>query len=321
MPSKFLTAAAACCIATSIFFSCKKEKTGHDPLTTIPKSEVFSGLKSSAQVLTVQAGMAKTIFGKDGTMLNFYPNSFKDKNGNVINNGTITIELIEMYKPGDMIANWATTTAGTQSLQSGGQIYINAYKNGQEIDVNKYGIGFKQSAPSMQAMQLFYGSNKNTDSVVTWQMADTTNPGTTAIKTYPLKDTASSQADFYLFDSCNTLKWINCDRFLSSGYVLTNVNVVFSDPNFELKTTSIFFIYPDFNSVYYANSFTSAGNLVTAKIFNAPKSQNYKVIVLVNKNGNYYYAEKSGVVTEDLSIDVAPAPETLSSIKTKLNAL
>jgi len=143
-------------------------------------NKLFAPIRSTPQSFSVTAGASHKVTGSKGTVLSFYPNSFKDANGNIITSGTINIQLIEMYKPGQMIANRATTTANGQLLKSGGQVYISATKAGAPVYANKYGIAYPQPAASSVPMQLFYGNTQNADSVVTWAMADTTKPGAVA---------------------------------------------------------------------------------------------------------------------------------------------
>ena len=131
----------------ALFTSCKKSdhtKTD-DTTTTIDKSQVngmFSGLRDGAQTYTVVAGFSRRVWCADSTFINFYPNSFQDKDGKIIDSQVITLQVIEMNKLGTIIANHSTTATSTGVLTSCGQIYISATLNGNEVFTNRYGIGF-----------------------------------------------------------------------------------------------------------------------------------------------------------------------------------
>ncbi|RYZ16917.1 MAG: hypothetical protein EOP49_51195, partial [Sphingobacteriales bacterium] len=145
--------------------SCSNDSPG--PLTpnTQTINSLFQQLKSTPQTFTVTAGTQQTITGAKGTKITFHPGSFKDLTGNTISSGTVNIALIEMYTPGDMIANRVTTTTTAQNaLTSGGAVNIKATVGGHEVFANSYSIAFKQDGPKEAPMALFRGyevSNEN----------------------------------------------------------------------------------------------------------------------------------------------------------------
>src|ERR1700761_671407 len=100
MKRTHLTLVVIFCIAVVIAISCKKNGNDNNTGTTVPQNQLFADLKTTPQNFTVTAGKYQTIIGSDSTVINFYPNSFKDKNGNIISSGSINIALIEMYNPG-----------------------------------------------------------------------------------------------------------------------------------------------------------------------------------------------------------------------------
>jgi hypothetical protein len=333
MNRKLLFAAAACCIATIIGFSCKKKADDTSTITT-SKSALFSGLKSDAQVFNVTAGVPGKVVGKNGTVIHFYPNSFRDKNSVTITSGTINIELVEMYKPGTMIANGATTSTSTALLASGGQVKIKAWKNGQEVFANTYRIAFKQPNTSNQQMELFYGNTNNSDSIATWTaFGDSTKPGTTAKSTIAVTDTTADTTGgsgggstytyppgiYYIFDSCTDFNWVNVDRFYSSPTPLTKeITVTLPDNSFTQFNTNIFIMLPTENAV---TQFEAEDALTYKPRIKLPTGSSYKLVVITNKGGTYYYCEKTGTITAGESISPSMAEETLYDIKARLGAL
>jgi hypothetical protein len=302
-------------------FSCKKSDTSS---TNNPSqlSQLYSELRYTPQNLSVTAGTYQAVQGANGTVLNFYPNSFKDANNNIINSGTVNIQLIEMYKPGDMISNRISTTANGQLLQSGGQIFISATMNGQELFANKYGIAFKQSVASSNQMELYYGNSANSDSVVTWALSDTSKNGTICPKT--IIDTILGHAIYYPFDSCRSFHWVNCDHFYSTTSPRTDVSVILPNNTYEFYNTDVFIILPDINSaVLYStyNSTTNTFGFLEAGILGLPIGLNYELAIVSNKNGSYYYFTQSGVITNGMKINATMTSDTKNNILSKLATL
>jgi len=284
-------------------------------------NKLFSALRSTPQSLTAIAGIKNSVAGANGTVLTFYPNSFKDASGHTITSGTINIQLTEMYKPGQMIANRATATSGGIPLISGGQVCISATKNGQEVYASKYGIAFPQPVTSGQHMNLFYGNTSNADSLVTWTVADTSKAGTRASGT--MYDSAYSVNVRYEFDSCANFHWINCDYFYSYSGPLTDIKVVVNDTSFNPSNTEVFLVFPTINSVAtldYYNSATSTFDLSPGHFVSVGFP--IDVVVITNKNGNYYYFQQTGITTTNgLSITGHMISHTLSYIAAELSTL
>jgi len=169
-------------IAT-LFFSCLKKSNNNTttPVNYINISQLFTSLRTPSQLIKVWAGRDTMIFGAESTMLHFYPNSFRDVNNNILTNQWIYLELAEIYSAYDMISNHINTTSGDTILQSGGEINLTATTvAGQTVYIKPYGIGFKESAPNSQEMQLYYGNNNNPDSSKGWIQSNISALGTTA---------------------------------------------------------------------------------------------------------------------------------------------
>lgn len=239
----------------------------------IPAYTLFAELRSTPQVYCITAGIPQTVTGTKGTILRFYPNSFKYANGNIVTDGTVCIELVEMLTPGAMIANMATTqTTDNQLLQSGGQVYINATKNGEKLYANKYGIAYPQPAASTAPMDLYYGNRNNEDSIVFWRPLDPATAGgagTTAAGT----TTVDTISNIYLFDYCTNFTYINCDKFYNYPEPKTNIYFIMPDSTFNKDNTSIFFILNEINSV------SSVNNVSYNKVNNSFNLRDLKVPV------------------------------------------
>ncbi len=305
---------AAFVTGTLVWYSCKKTEQPAESNDISGKNALFSDLRYTPQRFTVEAGRDTVILGADSTVLHFYTNSFKDASGNIVSSGNIGIELIEMYTPGDMVLNRATTAMSDgRLLESGGQVKISAVMNGKVLSANRYGIGFRSKNGNGRAMSLYFGDRKNADSIVTWTEggSDTTQP---------------SSGFLYMFRECNSFDFVNCDRLESREGKNTTIQVVMPDASFSPENTQIYVIEPKTNSAtmgaktqpYDKNtlSFTlgNHGNLVAV-------GMQYVLVVIAKKEDNYYFDMQSGTITENMTVKMNPSPETRYNIKARLSGI
>ncbi len=283
--------------------------------------DIFSGLKSTPQTFNVVAGTHQVVFGAQKTRLTFYPNSFKDKNGLTITSGNITVQLTEIYKPGDMIGNRAPTTSNGKLLLSGGEVYVKAYRNGEEVYPNTYGIGFAQPATSNQPMRLFYGDNNNEAGTVNWTESSS-NIGSNA-NTTTVDSGGQNMNIYYQFDSCTSFNWINCDYFYNSTSQLTGVEVVVPDTSFNTNNTMVFLFFPSINSATYFNTYSwGTHSFSLSGGYNVPVGMAVHIVSISNVNGTYYYSEMlNQTITNNMSVNISPQPQSLSYIQNALSLL
>ena len=298
-------------------------------------NKLFSALRPAPATLTVTAGIYQVVRAPQGTKLTFYPNSFTDKSGKVISSGTIQIAITEMYRPGAMIANRATTTGNGNILKSGGQVYITATKNGADVSVNKYGLGFIATQPGHQTMALFYGNTSNADSLATWPIAKSDFgmiTSGTIIDTMLLYivdtsgsviDTTAIYRNYNQFDSTTSLSWVNCDFYLDSGGTLCNVAVIPSDTSFNASNTEIFIVLPGYDAVAAVNNYDATTHTFTMN--NAYKLYAgivADVIAIGSKGGNlYYYEQKNVSLTPTMTFTPVMMPRSVSYIRDALSVL
>ncbi len=307
--------------AMILLSSCKK-----DDITLTPGNneytlkQLFTYLKSAPQTLLVTAGTNQTVTGSKGTILKFNPTSFKDASGNIISSGMVTIELIEMYTPGDMIANRVnTSTAAQQRLTSGGSVNIKATMGGVEVFANDYEIAFKQDAQKEAPMALFRGYEliDSTGTTVQWS-DDTTGtvPRTTKLDT--------TQNFYYLFDSCTAFNWINCDYFYSAPSPKTDITVVLPDNTYDLSNTQVYVVFPGINSVtcLYSYDATAHSFKLGASSYYIPVGSQIHVVVISAKNGNYYLAQQQNItVVNNHTVTLTPVTQPVTAIQALLNTL
>ena len=318
-----LKIAAATLIAAAIAFSaCRKNYNSAGATASNSIYPLYAGLVDVPQNFSVQAGRDTVIYAAQGTMLHFYPYSFKTAQGSTVTSGQVNMQITEMYTPGSMIANRTSTVSSDgRFMKSAGEINITAFMNGTEIFANKYGVGFPQKTGASQAMQLFYGSATGTDSVASWTQCNTSLPGTTAAAA----DSFSLQFYGYNFDSCANFHLVNCDYFDRNTGAETDVNVVLPDTSFNAGNTQVFIVFPTYydNSAIPVTLYNSSTNNFSLDYHGNTigVGYNYELAVIAYKNGVFYYYQTSGTTTSGMTIHAVPVQDSRTDIKTKMLAL
>lgn len=306
---------------------------GGPPGSLTPGSQLnklFKDLRSVPERQCVTAGVLQVVPFAKGTVLTFYPNSFKDKAGKIITEGTVCLDVIEMYNPGSMIANRATTMADNGILKSGGQVDIKATKDGEEVFANTYDITFRQAGPSNEIMYLYEGSTANSDSSVKWVIADTSKPGTiaegtvydTSEVTPPLPPPTFGYA--YKFSSTK-FRHMNCDQIRNIDTSLrTVVTATFPNESYNSNNTSVDLILTEMNGLLELDyqelkkSFTIGEDHPLHRV---PIGYNAILITITKKDNTYYYFENPVVITKDLKLEATPEAKSEEFIKTRLSEL
>lgn len=322
MKGNFLKALLFIPTAALLFQACNKDDKNLGPgdSNDSPLKAMYDGLKSTPQAFTVTAGTNQTITGAQGTVIHFHPGSFRDASGNTLSSGSVSIELTEMYKPGDMIANRVTTTTVAQkSLISGGSILLKASLNGQEVFTNGYSLAFRQPQESGQAMALFRGipTTDATGTSIKWS-DDTTNTVMRTVKS------DSTDEHYYLFDTCTSFNWINCDYFYTAPDPKTDVRVVLPDASYDQANTNVFVVFPAINSVtmmYAFNSGTRAFSFGYPS-YHLPVGTEVKIVVMGAKDNGYFMEVLPAVtITSGMTITANPTTRTLSEVQSMLSSL
>lgn len=305
-------------IVVTTFYSCKKETS---PCTNCSSrqfsiSSFFKLSQPAMQNFNINAGQFASIIGAKGTKVFFYPTTFKNKNGQVVSSGTVTIVLQEMLKGADMILANKTTTSDGKLLQSGGQILLKAYQNNEELFINAAAkptvkIPASNSAP----MNLFYGNVTANDtlagdSTINWTPADTSGQVTIL------------QDSFGLYNfQIDSFTYINCDYFYGSGQPLTDVSVVVPTQYVD-SNTAVFIFFPTINSVsrfHEFNATTHTFNLGWG--YKIPIGLSAKIVVVSQIGSQYYYDMQAVTISNGLSINSTPAASTLTNIQSQIAAL
>ena len=325
---------AALAAYSALFSGCKKDNQPPGPDPNHPGCSVmwahqerFPGLQSQPQTFSITAGVNQSITAAGGTKFNFYPNSFKDQNGNIITSGTVTVSLVEALTPGNMVANRTTTYYKGNMLETGGQVAIEATMNGIELTANTYSIAFKQSASSEKSMTIYYGTMNNPDSSANWKSYDSSAAGSAAHTTVEKINNdagGGATADYYRFNNCTSFGYVAAGR-LGSSATLTNVNVVISNSDFSIQNTEVYVVSRSTNSAmmcylydYSTHTFNMA-NPYEGTTGQVPVGAVVDIVAIAYRNDHYYYSHLPGVtVTSGMTVNLTMVNQAESYVKSDL---
>jgi len=313
-------------IFAAIFFIFSCEKDNSTPTTSNVKkqsalTDLFKNIAPPIQNFTITAGQYQVVTGEKGTKIAFFNNSFKKKDGTILTSGSVKIVLQEMLTGSEMILANKTTTSNGQLLQSGGQILVKAYLNGEELLVNKNAKP-EVLIPSntLRTMSLYAGTIKENDSI----KGDTSINWDITKDTVKVKDTQAfvggtfwPRGYGFFMDS---FRYWNCDQLWDAPSGRTELNITLPT-GFVDSNSSVFIYFTSINSVAKCEGFIKSTNTFHLNHSTAPIGMSIKILAIGHKNGKYYYEIKSAMVTDGYSTTMSPIEVTEADLKLAIKSL
>lgn len=307
--------------------SCKnKKQDAIAPIVNNPSStmnQFFANNGAKKQLFTVNVDNAMAVItGKKGTTVRFPKGAFSSKDGQPVT-GDVKIQLIEIYDQIDMLLSDRPTTSNGELLVSGGEIFISATADGQELELNDT-TSILVSLPTDYVdkdMTLFTGSVDSNQfnwtvipNVVATQNQVNPNDTSWASNTEPYFYYDPSK---YIFTVRN-LGWINCDRFYDAP-IKTDVKVACGN-QFDVKNTRAYMVFKSINSVSELYYYSGNGLF---NITNTPVGENVTIVMISLTDGKEYIGIKDVTITSgiNVSMDLVEASENeiTELLKQKLN--
>jgi hypothetical protein len=298
-------------VALLLTASCQKSDydAGNNTILANNSAALLDEFHASPTSFSVTAGVTKEVLGPQGTLLRFYPNSFRDKNGNVLTGGNVKIELTEMYTAGDILKYYTSTSTGSSVLTTGGQVFIKATMNGEEVTANKYGIGFDASrTPAPGPRELHYGNNYAADHIVTWADAS----GATGMATHGAAVVSNASitlpsASYYMFDSCTAFNWVAGDHTYSGTFQDVTINVKLTNESFAGNVWSV--VYAGLSTqrvatALYQVSFDREAQTVVYKGWVPTGTAAKLMLVIPRDKYTWFYAKNDQTLTDGITVDV-----------------
>lgn len=296
--SHFLLALASAVCLT--FTACKKNNEDN-PAPNTSVNDFFEKHEVKAQSFTINVDDASaTITGDKGTLVTFPKSVFRTQEGANVS-GAISIKLTEIYDQSDMILSNRPTTSEGELLESGGEISISAFQNGEKLLLAHGKNILVQFATENDNtdMKLFTGALE--DGMFNWTYLPTRTSQTPIEEATWSTDSVSTfyyDESRYLF-SVAKIGWINCDRFYNASNK-TTVDVTATNRG-TIDNTAAFLVYKDINSVGRFAEHSSQGVWRSGSI---PIGQEATVVVISLKDGKQYFGTKEITVAEGLSVNV-----------------
>lgn len=202
--------------AILVFSACQRENMfpenqGPASLEDFYENNRSAGIQSFL-VNNTSGGLMTT---EKGVKIHFPANGFVTESGTPVT-GNVSIAVKEILTPAEMILNNMPTMSDGKALESGGEFHIKVTKDGQSLKLapgNYLQIAIPQRPGiNMNDMQVFNGA-RDADGNVNW--IANTNPGNFVVP--------DSSLFYYSNLFCDSVNWINCDKFYNEPTVQFSV--------------------------------------------------------------------------------------------------
>ena len=217
-------------ILSLFFYSCGQKDSIEPNEQTVEQSYFQKTLADHTQLISVedQGNGTYSAIGAEGAVIEIN-DALVNAEGDRIR-GAIEIKLIEIYSMPDMVSLQKQTLADYDGqlniLESGGEIFIKIYQNGEEVFADGNGtmeilVPTQNTGGAKENMELFYG--EETGSQVIWKP---TGVEIRVINTENREDT-----EFYQIIIQDVLGWINIDKLWEGeGEIVDCINIIVDCP-------------------------------------------------------------------------------------------
>lgn len=213
---------------------------------------IFEALQDEAESFVVNANSPIDLWTSGNIWLRSPANAILDNEGNVVE-GEVEIRILYVLTKSDMVRYRAPTmTADGRFLESGGEIFVQAYRNNQPLVFDSsqtFSVNIPNGSPQSD-MDYFVGQ-RNVDGNVEWELAPDLGSefGNPTINDWAIGD--SNEFDFGYELLCDRFGWQNIDKFLDSfGEPASDNRVSVSLPaGYGNNNTIAFCILDDFQTV------------------------------------------------------------------------
>jgi hypothetical protein len=266
----------------------------------IPSAPEFNNLRQTAldnitQDFTLTAGGgAVTLTSDKGVEITINGNCLT-QNGNPVTSGQVDIEYVEVFDKGTMLVTDKTTMGrlpnGDMALiVSGGEFYINATQNGQQLDITcpmQLRIPADLTGGLDPEMTLWDGTIDE-DGNLDWREQDQNPAGTNG---GVFGEGQGANAAYYAF--LNDFGWTNVDRFYSDPRPKTTI-LAEAPAGYNFENSAIYLHYDgEGSALAKLDTFNSTTNQFSEHYGQIPIGLVAHVIFVTENGGNYRYAIKA----------------------------
>jgi hypothetical protein len=286
--------------------SCKRD----EPIEGKTLEGFFEENRVQDQIFTMNADSGSTFITSNYIYMGIDVSPFLNSNNDTVT-GNVTIRLKEIMTKGDMILSGIFSVSGGKPLVSGGEFYIEATQNGEQLHLSR-----------PDAIYLFIPI---TDSIPVNDYRGFYEPALTSNTDWGTpSDTIS--ADFTIGGSSgsytfgiDTLNWINCDYFYSFTGAATAVKANLTGMHTEANT-KVFLTFNDYNSACML--YRETGSLYSpGSEYELPVGLNVTFVAISLINGQYYSAFQSTSISSGHIENLNLTPTTLDLFKIQVGNL
>jgi hypothetical protein len=280
-------------------------------------------INSITQTFTMTAGTgAHTFTTAKGVQFTINSNCLTLA-GNPVTSGQIDIKYAEVFDPGTMIVTDKTTMGKLPNgdmamIISGGEFYINATRNGQQLDITcqmQLIIPTSLTGGADPQMSLWDGVI-DADGNLDWNRQDPVGQGGL------FTEGQGANAQYIAF--LNDFGWTNVDRFYSDPRPKTTI-LAQVPIGYNFQNSGVYLHYDgEGSSLAKLDTFNSGTNQFSEHYGQIPIGLQCHVIFVTEENGNFRYAIKAVTVAAgDVYIftDAETTLGTQAQLTAAINAL
>ncbi len=287
------------------FISCETTESVIDtePNLTIPTAAEFAALQTQAldnitQEFTFTNDPAgwMTFTSESGVTISFFGGCLTDTDGTSVT-GEVTLEFIELFNSGSMVVT-GMPTMGTMPdgdlamLISGGEFYINATQNGEQLELTcsmQLTIPTALTGGADNDMTLWNGIIDDNGNLV-WEEEDNDNPNQE-------NGVFIEGGAYYAF--FGNFGWTNVDRFYSDPRPKTTINVAVPE-GFDNENSGVYISYnEEGNALARLDTYDAVTGYFSEHYGQIPIGLECHVIFASESDGGWLYAIKAVTITEN----------------------
>ena len=245
------------------------------------------------------------IRGDDGTIVFLWPNSLETADGLLVE-GEVEIELIEIYGKSSMLVtdvptNGLNSNGEVAQLVSGGEFYVNATQNGEDLELNRSYMVIAPTAntggPDMD-MELFKVKEDGPDGQDLWVEAEPVNGEEQVDVNKGDADGGSGEYSFLTQE----FGWSNIDRWYSDPRPKTTIHVDVPD-GWDDENSGVFLSYDGENTLARFDTYDETTELFSEHYGLIPIGLEVHVIFMTESEGTWSYAiQETTIVDNHVSI-------------------
>ena len=312
-------------LITSLLTSCNKNDDNDcdgdcDPKPTATefaalKEDALSAITQNFQ-LTVANGQT-TFTSTNGVEIDINPNCLT-LNGNAVT-GVVDIKYIEVFDGGSMLVTDKTTMGMTPTgdmamLISGGEFYINATQNGQQLAIScTMNLRIPADLTAPENDMLLWDGTIDAEGNIDWreQVADPVGQGGVFLE----QGTAGNT--YYAF--FNSFGWTNVDKFYNFAGPKTQI-LATVPAGFNYENSAVYLHYDgEGNALAKLDTYDAATGQFSEHYGQIPIGLACHIIFATEENGQWRYAIKAVTITAN-AVYSFTLPETVVGTEAQLVA-